>query len=163
MKKIYLGAMLLVCGMILTACGKQETSAPAPAAPASVATTPASAETPPPAAPATPASVPAPASTETPAAAAPTAAPTADDLALGKSTFNQVCFMCHATGLNGAPKAGDKAAWGPRIAKGKSVLYQHALEGFTGTQGTMPPHGGSTLPDANIKAGVDYIVSLAQQ
>jgi cytochrome c5 len=160
MKKIYLGTMLMACGVILAACGKQESSAPAtppasaavaPVAPASVAVVPASAEV---------ASAPAAAA---PASAAPATASAAGDLALGKTTFNQVCFMCHATGLNGAPKAGDKAAWGPRIAKGKDALYQHALGGFTGTQGTMPPHGGSTLPDANIKAGVDYIVSLAQQ
>ena len=149
MKKIYF-VPLLVSSVILAACGKQESSAPAaatlPAAPASVAT-------------AVPAEVPV-ASAAAPAA--PAVAADAGDLALGQSTFKKVCFMCHATGLNGAPKVGDKAAWEPRIAKGKAVLYQHVLEGFTGTQGTMPPRGGSTLPDNEIKAGVDYIVSQAQ-
>ncbi|MDR2991078.1 MAG: c-type cytochrome [Burkholderiaceae bacterium] len=149
MKKIYLSTILLACGVILAACSKQESSAP-PASPAPTAA---------PAAP--PAVAAAPASAEAPAAAATVAA--GGDNALGQSTFKKVCFMCHATGLNGAPKVGDKAAWGPRIAQGKDVLYKHVLEGFTGTQGTMPPRGGSTLSDAEIKAGVDYIVSQAQQ
>ena len=63
----------------------------------------------------------------------------------------------------GAPKAGDKAAWGPRIAEGKATLYQHALNGYTGKTGIMPAKGGRTdLPDDLIKQGVDYMVSLAQ-
>lgn len=72
-----------------------------------------------------------------------------------KGAFQSVCFACHGTGAAGAPKLGDKAAWKPRIAKGKSTLYTHALKGFKG----MPPKGGSTLPDATIKAIVDYMVA----
>src|SRR5579862_1001813 len=50
------------------------------------------------------------------------------------------------------PKAGDKAAWGPRIAKGKDTLYQHAINGFQEGSGVMPPKGGRTdLPDALVK------------
>ena len=79
----------------------------------------------------------------------------------GKDLFEQVCKTCHGPGLVGAPKAGDKTAWAPAIAEGKPMLYQHAVNGFTGTTGTMPPKGGRTdLSDALIKQGVDYMLSL---
>lgn len=81
----------------------------------------------------------------------------------GTDLFETVCKTCHGTGLAGAPKAGDKSAWGPRIAEGKATLYQHALNGYSGKTGVMPAKGGRTdLPDDLIKQGVDYMVSLAQ-
>jgi len=81
----------------------------------------------------------------------------------GEELFKQTCSACHGPGLAGAPKAGDKAAWGPRIAKGKPVLYQHALDGFQGSAGVMPPKGGRTdAPDALVKEAVDYMVGLAK-
>lgn len=81
----------------------------------------------------------------------------------GKELFESVCTSCHGTGLAGAPKAGDKAAWSARIAEGKPALYQHALNGFSGKAGVMPAKGGRTdLPDDLVKQGVDYLVSLAQ-
>jgi cytochrome c5 len=87
-----------------------------------------------------------------PAGAAPTAAvPTT-----GEAAFTQVCSACHGTGVNGAPKVGDKAAWAPRIAQGKDTLYKDAIQG----KGAMPPKGGTTWPDATIKMTVDYMVSL---
>jgi cytochrome c5 len=63
----------------------------------------------------------------------------------------------------GAPKLTDKANWAARISQGKAVLYQHALEGYTGKAGSMPKKGGRTdLDDELIKAGVDFMVSKAQ-
>jgi cytochrome c5 len=76
--------------------------------------------------------------------------------ATGEQAFTQVCSACHATGINGAPKMGDRAAWGPRIAQGKEALYSHAISG----KGNMPPRGGTTWPDAAIRMSVDYMVSL---
>jgi cytochrome c5 len=76
--------------------------------------------------------------------------------ASGEQAFTQVCSACHATGINGAPKMGDRAAWGPRIAQGKEALYAHAIEG----KGNMPARGGTTWPDAAIRMTVDYMVSL---
>jgi cytochrome c5 len=81
----------------------------------------------------------------------------------GEGLFQQTCSACHGPGIAGAPKAGDKAAWGPRIAKGKDVLYQHALQGFTGTAGVMPPKGGRLdAPDPLVKQAVDYMVGMAK-
>ena len=66
----------------------------------------------------------------------------------GKALFEQTCSACHGAGIAGAPKAGDKSAWAPHIAKGLPTLYDHALHGFTGSTGTMPAKGGRTdAPD----------------
>ena len=63
------------------------------------------------------------------------------------------------TGAAGAPKLEDKAAWAPRIAQGKDVLYTSVLKG----KGAMPPKAGQTqLSNDEIKAAVDYMVSQAQ-
>jgi cytochrome c5 len=92
----------------------------------------------------------------TPAAPAPTAAGAKPD---GKKVFDSTCSACHAAGLVGAPKLGDKAAWAPRVAQGINALYNSALHG----KGAMPPKGGnSTLSDTDVKAGVDYMVSAAK-
>lgn len=89
-------------------------------------------------------------------------APVAENT-VGKSVFGKVCSLCHAAGVAGAPKPGDKADWGPRIAQGQDMLYKHALEGFTGAKGQMPARGASTtLKDEEIKAAVDYMVSLSR-
>jgi cytochrome c5 len=91
------------------------------------------------------------------ALAAPKGNTTAADLpTTGEQAFTKVCSACHALGINGAPKIGDHAAWGPRIAQGKEALYSHAIDG----KGTMPPRGGTTWPDATMRMAVDYIVSL---
>ena len=51
--------------------------------------------------------------------------------------FNKSCNICHGQGLMGAPKIGDKAAWAPRLAKGKPTLLEHVKNGFN----QMPPKG----------------------
>ncbi len=91
------------------------------------------------------------------ALAKPAAAPTAGSVpATPEAAFQAVCSACHSTGVNGAPKIGDHAAWGPRIAQGKEVLYKDAIGG----KGNMPAKGGTTWPDDTIKKVVDYMVSL---
>ncbi|MBV1733124.1 MAG: c-type cytochrome, partial [Hydrogenophaga sp.] len=64
-------------------------------------------------------------------AAAPAPAPVAENT-VGKKVYGATCAMCHAAGVAGAPKPGDKADWGPRIAQGNDTLYKHAIEGYTG-------------------------------
>ncbi len=81
----------------------------------------------------------------------------------GKSTYEGTCAVCHVAGVAGAPKFGDKAAWKDRIAQGKETLYEHALKGFQGEVGMMPPKGGRMdLSDEDVKAAVDYMVSNSQ-
>lgn len=91
-------------------------------------------------------------------APAPAAAPVLASAELGKSVYNNACIACHGAGIAGAPKLGDKGAWAARIAQGNATLYEHAIKGFQGKAGVMPPKGGSTAPDADIKAAVDYMV-----
>lgn len=72
----------------------------------------------------------------------------------GKVIYEAVCHTCHAAGLLGAPKFGDKGAWGPRIGKGKPTLYNHAILGFN----AMPAKGGNAdLLDEEVKNAVDYM------
>ena len=107
---------------------------PAPAAPVAVAAAPA------------------------PAAGAPAAAKGGDS-GKGKSVYDTACTACHTAGVAGAPKAGDKAAWAPRIKSGMEALYTSALKG----KNAMPPKGGNpALPDADVKEAVNYLVGLAK-
>ena len=92
----------------------------------------------------------APAQGSTQVAAAATAGPPA--------LYNQVCSTCHAAGIAGAPKVGDKAAWAPRIAQGVDALTASAIKG----KGAMPPKGGATASDADIKALVVYMVNASK-
>lgn len=78
----------------------------------------------------------------------------------GKRIYGATCAMCHASGLAGAPRPGDKAAWAIRGAQGKDTLYKHAIEGFTGEAGLMPPKGGNaSLGDEDVRAAVDYMLA----
>ncbi|MGQ7249199.1 c-type cytochrome [Halomonas sp. V046] len=84
-------------------------------------------------------------------AAAEPAAPAID----GQAIYTSVCFACHDTGVAGAPKRGDAAAWEPRLAQGIETVYDHAINGLN----VMPPKGGNpSLSDAEVKAAVDYLV-----
>jgi cytochrome c5 len=81
----------------------------------------------------------------------------------GKGTYDKACMACHAAGVAGAPKLGDKAAWGPRIAQGNDTLYTHAIKGFQGKKGFMPAKGGNaSLADADVKAAVDFMVGQSK-
>jgi cytochrome c5 len=101
--------------------------------------------------------------TAAPAAPAPAPAPVVAENAVGKKVYGRVCALCHAAAVAGSPKPGDKADWGPRIAQGKEVLYKHAIVGYTGAKGMMPAKGGgANLTDDEVKAAVDYMVSLSQ-
>ncbi|WP_305822852.1 c-type cytochrome [Massilia brevitalea] len=101
----------------------------------------------------------APASAPTPAPAAALAVASADT---GKTLYNSACVACHGAGIAGAPKLADKAAWAPRIQQGTAVLYDHAIKGFQGKAGVMPPKGGASAPDADVKAAVDFMVASAR-
>ncbi len=106
-----------------------------------------------------------PAPTETPAATPATPATPAPVAAArsGKQVYDTSCFACHAIGAAGAPKFGDKAAWAPRIAQGMDTLVTHALNGFQGKTGVMPPRGTcANCSDDEMKAAIEYMVENAK-
>jgi len=77
----------------------------------------------------------------------------------GPQVYNTACLACHASGVGGAPVVGDTAQWADRIAQGADVLKQHAIEGFSGAAGYMPPKGGRIdLSDEEVASAVDYMV-----
>lgn len=127
---------------------------PEPAAPAQGAPAQAAAS-----APAPQAAAPAPAAAVVPAAAAAAPAPAAAASAdTGKKVYEQVCAACHAAGVAGAPKFGDKAAWAPRLKEGMDAVHNYALKG----KGVMPPKGGYAGPDADVIAAADYMANAAK-
>lgn len=99
-----------------------------------------------------------------PAAAAPAApAETVKSAAIdGQKIYNAACAACHTAGIAGAPKLADKGQWAPRVKQGSPILYDHAIKGFAGKAGMMPPKGGSTASDDEVKAAVDYMVAAAK-
>lgn len=77
------------------------------------------------------------------------------DPSAGADLYNQSCAACHATGVAGAPKVGDKDAWAPRIAEGMGVMMHIAING----QGAMPPRGASSASDDELRNAVLYMIS----
>ena len=135
-------------------------TAVASAAPAATATAPAQAVASTSTTPATAAAAPVVAAAAAPATATPAATPAAGGAkADGKAVYEKTCAVCHATGLAGAPKFGDKAAWAPRIATGINTLHNSALHG----KNAMPPKGGNlALSDGEVMAAVDYMAAAAK-
>ena len=79
--------------------------------------------------------------------------------ALGEQIYQSRCSACHASGIAGAPKFADKAAWQGRIDQGMDVLVTHAVKGFKG----MPAKGTCmTCSNDDIKAAVEFMVASCQ-
>jgi cytochrome c5 len=79
----------------------------------------------------------------------------ASALKTGEQVFNAQCVACHGTGVAGAPKFGDAAAWGPRIVQGYDTLLLHVLKG----KGAMTPQGGGDFNDLEIGRAVAYMAN----
>ncbi len=76
----------------------------------------------------------------------------------GAVIFDNLCAGCHKSGAGGAPTM-TAAGIGARASKGKDLLYQHAIEGFTGSAGVMPAKGGNpALSEDQVKATVDWML-----
>ncbi len=87
-----------------------------------------------------------------------------DKLEAGKAVYAKSCMACHSAGVASAPKISDAAAWEPRVAQGIDTLNEHAIKGFTGSSGVMPPKGGfAALSDDDVKAAVAYMVSSVSE
>ena len=74
----------------------------------------------------------------------------------GEEIYTNTCANCHAAGIAGAPKLGDKEAWAPRIAKGNDALFESVKNGLN----VMPPKGTCmSCSDEELRSAVEYMVS----
>ncbi len=82
----------------------------------------------------------------------------------GKKIYDSLCTACHSTGSPNVPQLGKIEDWTDRIAQGNLLLYERAINGFTGASGmAMPAKGGNTsLSDDDIKAAINYMVESSQ-
>lgn len=77
----------------------------------------------------------------------------------GPQVYNQACNVCHGNGIGGAPMLSDSAAWQTRIAQGADTLKDHAINGYAGSVGFMPPKGGNaSFSDTEVNAAVDFML-----
>lgn len=86
-----------------------------------------------------------------------------DKAMAGKETFENACKVCHGSGIAGSPKLGDIEAWAPRVKQSLPVLVEHAIKGFSGASGIMPPKGGRVdLSDQQVEEAVNYMVESSK-
>ena len=78
---------------------------------------------------------------------------------IGQSVYTKSCAACHASGVMGAPKVGDKVAWSALITEGVDTLTHNSIKG----KGKMPPKGGNMkLTDEEVKAAVAYMMEMSK-
>lgn len=87
----------------------------------------------------------------------------AADAAKGQGIYMNFCAPCHATGVAGAPKVGDKTAWAPRLKQGEQLLVERSIKGYQGSAGFMPARGGnSALSDTEVANAVAYMAAQSK-
>ncbi len=75
----------------------------------------------------------------------------------GEQIYFRSCFSCHASGVAGAPRVGDNAAWAERLAKGRDELVRITREGLPPG---MPPMGlCQDCTDEQLDQVIDYMLS----
>ena len=76
-----------------------------------------------------------------------------------KGEYDKICAACHGSGLMGAPKFGDTAAWQARLDKHGSLdaLVKQGIQGL----GSMPPKGGAGISDEQFHDVVVYLLENA--
>lgn len=90
--------------------------------------------------------------------AAPAATPAAASVN-GQALYQQACQVCHAAGVAGAPKFGEKAVWSARLSTGIDAMYASVVKG----KGAMPPRGGAAgASDADLRAAVEYMAAAVK-
>lgn len=82
----------------------------------------------------------------------------------GRQVWAANCKRCHAYGIEGAPRIGDAAAWGPLAGKGLPTLVKSVIEGVQGKAGgEMPPRAGNdALTDTEIEEAVAYVLAVSR-
>ena len=69
--------------------------------------------------------------------------------------YTSSCAACHGSGVLGAPKLGDSAAWATRLEKGLDTLTANAISGIN----SMPPRGTcASCTDEEIKETIQYML-----
>jgi len=71
--------------------------------------------------------------------------------------YSGACLACHDTGVAGAPKPGDRAAWEPRFANGIDALLDTAVNG----KGAMPPNGASSYSREELRSAIEFMLARA--
>ena len=72
----------------------------------------------------------------------------------GEEVVKAQCATCHESGLHGAPKIDDRAAWAPRMKLGVDATVRSAMKGH----GAMPARGGmADLSDTELRAAILYM------
>ena len=70
--------------------------------------------------------------------------------------YNRACAACHVSGVAGAPKSHDVAAWESRMAKGMDAVMENVINGVN----AMPARGiCMTCSDEELRAVVDYMLA----
>jgi len=75
-----------------------------------------------------------------------------------KKVYEKKCSLCHGNDAMGAPVFGNKEAWAKVLKQGKDTVYKNAINGKNG----MPPKGGTSLSDDEIKQVVDYMIESSK-
>lgn len=73
----------------------------------------------------------------------------------GATVYGTFCIACHASGVSDAPITGNADDWAPRIAQGKDILADHAINGFN----AMPAKGSCMdCSDDEIVAAIEHMI-----
>jgi cytochrome c5 len=76
----------------------------------------------------------------------------------GEQIVKSQCARCHESGLHGAPRIDDRAAWTPRMKEGIDATVRSAIRGH----GKMPARGGlADLTDTELRAAILYLFNPA--
>jgi cytochrome c5 len=76
----------------------------------------------------------------------------------GREVYESKCRVCHASGVAGAPKYGDKA-WAELAKKGMKELLGVSIKG----KGSMPARGlCADCSDGELKAAIQYMIDSAK-
>ncbi|WP_456296518.1 cytochrome c5 family protein [Vibrio sp. AK197] len=73
----------------------------------------------------------------------------------GATVYGTFCIACHGSGVSGAPIKGKAEDWSARIAQGKDVMKDHAINGFN----AMPARGTCMdCSDDEIVAAIEHMI-----
>ncbi|HZF81351.1 MAG TPA: c-type cytochrome [Rubrivivax sp.] len=75
----------------------------------------------------------------------------------GAAVYDKACAACHASGVNNAPRVGDRVRWSRLVKEGPARVTAH---GWLGER-AMPPRGG--VPDLALADFADAVAVMAER